>query len=367
MAGKSKGKKKPRTKAQKEATKRMLAGAAKARGEGGDSKKPKKAKASKAAKKPKRRIEQTTAIVRPGKKTQTIKVVMAAESPKKKGGGKKGKGGAMRRKGAMENALETKEIFVGGGTLLIGFLFGDFVDRMIATHALTASATPDPNGTTIYTDTPTTNGSAYDNLYNAAAVAAPMNGYRWLAALGGPFVLLGAARYGIRNATGRAALQFFAFGWLARGVGKGLVDLSAKLFGKYGTGQRIYDAEIRAAWAKSNNSKVQTMPTGAASAAGQPSGIPTSGLGAADVALLKGLVDGVNQQAAATERALAAMAAKPAPAPAAPQRPAPRAPQPSGFGAPAAPPAAPPPAAAAEPADDGEEYAPPVRLVRKRA
>ena len=61
-----------------------------------------------------------------------------------------------------------------------------FVDRMIATHALTA------NSDGSFADTPPTTGD-YPNLYNGTAIIAPMSLTRWAAGVGFVIIPFGAA------------------------------------------------------------------------------------------------------------------------------------------------------------------------------
>src|SRR4029077_4763184 len=70
--------------------------------------------------------------------------------------------------------------------------------------------------------------------------------------------------------TGRAALQFFGFGYGIRIVGKGLIDGLSMLTVHTGTGQRLYDGEMRAAVLKANNGNNQ---------ADALASLPSAGLG----------------------------------------------------------------------------------------
>lgn len=174
-----------------------------------------------------------------------------------------------RRDGAMENPLTGAEIFIGSVTGLAGFVFGDFVDRMLATHALTASGTTTTGTTTsTYTDTPPTSGD-YNGLYNATAICAPMDLTRWAAAVGVPAATLAIAHF-VEAPNFRAALQFFAFGYGARGIGKGLIDLIASATTTTELGQQLYDGEMRAAILQQNQGN-----TSAAALAN----LPSAGLG----------------------------------------------------------------------------------------
>jgi hypothetical protein len=156
----------------------------------------------------------------------------------------KRRGGGHRHRYAMENPLGGLELFVGSLTGLIGFGGADFVDRLIATHALTPKGTPTAAGIQLYMDTPPTTGS-YTGLYNPSAITAPMNLTRW--AVGGlmTVVPLGLAHY-VKGPVGRSSLQMFGFGAGIRILGKGLLDLLAMLTKNTSTGQRLYDGELRA-------------------------------------------------------------------------------------------------------------------------
>jgi hypothetical protein len=136
------------------------------------------------------------------------------------------------------------EYFTGGITFVGGFLASDVTDRGLATHALTDTNGKDANGNEVYSDTPPTTG-AYMNLYNSTAILAPYSASRWLVGGAVTVVSLGLAHF-IKAPVGRSAVQMFGFGWGARWLGKGLVDLLAKLLGKTSVGQRLYDAEMRA-------------------------------------------------------------------------------------------------------------------------
>ncbi len=210
-----------------------------------------------------------------------------------------------RRRGAMENPLGVGELMVGGLTGVIGFGVADVLDRFLATHALTDSGQKDANGFEVYTDTPPTSGN-YSGLYNATAILAPMDAVRWAAGIGLAAVPLVGAHF-IKSPTGRAALQFFGFGAGIRVVGKGLVDLSSMLLKKTSSGQRLYDAELRAQLAKAGPSKATGYPT-----------LPTAGLGAAPQAY--GFGCGCQRCSGAPAITPAAVST-PAPAPAVPQQP----------------------------------------------
>lgn len=177
----------------------------------------------------------------------------------RKGGHRSSKRGGRRQRYAMENPLGGLELFVGGLTGLIGFGGADFVDRIIATHALTPKGSPDASGVQLYMDTPPTDGS-YKGLYNPTAITAPMNLTRW--AVGGliTVVPLGLAHY-VTGPVGRSSLQMFGFGAGIRIVGKGLLDLLAMLTRKTAVGQRVYDGEMRAMALHAADGSEATLPS----------------------------------------------------------------------------------------------------------
>jgi colicin import membrane protein len=166
-----------------------------------------------------------------------------------------------RRRGAMENPLSGVELFIGSLLGLTGFAAGDLTDRLIATHALTGTAAP-------YTDTAPTTGS-YAGLLNPTAICAPMNLPRWANAVGVPAVGFVVAHF-VKGPVVRSALQFFAFGYGVRGVGKAVIDLLAKVTTNMPVGQRLYDGEMRAMLLKSGGG---TIPAGSVA-------LPSAGLGA---------------------------------------------------------------------------------------
>jgi DNA-binding protein HU-beta len=150
-----------------------------------------------------------------------------------------------RRRGALENPLSGIELFVGGLLGLTGFGIGDFTDRLLATHPLTDKNAKDPStGQELWADNPPTTGS-YAGLYNPTAIASPMDLPRWANAVLVPGTIFVVAHY-VKTPTFRSAMQFFAFGYGVRGLGKGIIDLMALISNKYGLGQRLYDGEMRA-------------------------------------------------------------------------------------------------------------------------
>ena len=178
--------------------------------------------------------------------------------------------GARRHRGyeyAMSNPLGGVEVFVGGLSALGGFMVADLVDRIIATHALTAKSSTDAAGHQLYADNPPTTGS-YIALFNPTAICAPMNLARWGAGLGMTVVPVVIAKW-IGNPMGRSVFQMWGFGAGMRILGKAGIDLVAKLSMWTQNGQRLYDGEMRA----------QVL----ASADQTPlASLPSAGLGAAD-------------------------------------------------------------------------------------
>jgi len=164
------------------------------------------------------------------------------------------------RKGyAMENPLSMTELFVGGVTMLLGAGSADVLDRFLATHALQDKNAKDANGNELYADPGADANSAYKGMFNAAAIAAPMDMKRWIAAVGivaAPLVVSGF----VKSGAGRSALQLFAFGALVRGGGKAAKDLIAKFTKTNPIGQRLFDAEMRAAALKAGDGSEASLP-----------------------------------------------------------------------------------------------------------
>jgi hypothetical protein len=181
------------------------------------------------------------------------------------------RGGKRRRRtGAMENPLSGVELFVGGILGVAGFGIGDFTDRLLATHPLTDKGTKDANGNELYADNPPATGS-YAGLFNPTAITSPMDLARWANAVLVPGTIFVVAHF-VRAPTFRSAMQFFAFGYGIRGLGKGVIDLMALVSTKFGLGQRLYDGEMRAMVLKDNNGNQQ---------ANALASLPAAGLGAA--------------------------------------------------------------------------------------
>jgi hypothetical protein len=150
-----------------------------------------------------------------------------------------------REKYAMENPLNGGELLVSLLTGVLGFAAEDFVDRLLATHALTDKGVLGSDGKTTYADSPATTGS-YAGLYNAAAVLAPMDLKRWGVGALMTFGPIGLAHV-VKSNMGRSALQMAGFGAGMRWLGKGVQDLAARFLGRTAVGARLLDGEARAA------------------------------------------------------------------------------------------------------------------------
>jgi len=172
------------------------------------------------------------------------------------------------RRNPSQYGLTGGELFVASIFGTLGFLGGDALDRFIATHALTDKGTKDANGNELYADNPPTSGS-YSGLFNPTAICAPMDLGRWAAGIGVPAVMFVTASF-VKAPMVRASMQFAAFGWGVRVVGKGAIDAIATLTKGMGTGQRLYDGEMRAAVLKANNGNQQ---------AADLASLPSAGLG----------------------------------------------------------------------------------------
>jgi hypothetical protein len=185
-----------------------------------------------------------------------------------------------RRHGAMENPLSGVELFVGSLFGLTGFAIGDLTDRFIATHALTLKSAATTTTPALYADNPPTTGS-YAGLFNPTAITSPMNLPRWANAVGAPALIFTVAHF-VKSPVARSSMQFFAFGYGVRGVGKGIMDLMAKVTTSFGLGQRLYDGEMRAQVLKANSGSNQAAALANLPAAGL--GQPTRQLAAAPCA-----------------------------------------------------------------------------------
>lgn len=162
---------------------------------------------------------------------------------------------------AMVNALTGTEIVIGAFTMTFWFMVTDFVDRLVATHALTDKGTKDASGHELYADTPPTSGD-YAGLFNATAICAPMNVWRWVVGLGGmtgvPFLI----SFAVSNDVGRSALQAASAGAGIRIVGKALIDLVAYITMWNPLGQQLYDGEMRAqVYASGNTDPLTSLPS----------------------------------------------------------------------------------------------------------
>jgi hypothetical protein len=185
--------------------------------------------------------------------------VVAAEKRRRRGRSR-------RRHGAMENPLSGVELFVGSLFGLTGFAIGDLTDRLIATHALTLKSAATTTTPALYADNPPTTGS-YAGLFNPTAITSPMNLPRWANAVGAPALIFTVAHF-VKSPVARSSMQFFAFGYGVRGVGKGIMDLMAKVTTSFGLGQRLYDGEMRAQVLKANSGSNQAAALANLPAAG---------------------------------------------------------------------------------------------------
>jgi hypothetical protein len=162
---------------------------------------------------------------------------------------------------AMVNALSGVEVVIGFGSALFWFMMTDLVDRLLATHALTDKGTKDASGHELYADTPPTSGD-YAGLFNATAICAPMNVWRWLVGLGGMTGVPLLISFAVSNDVGRASLQSASFGAGIRIVGKALIDLVAYVTMWNPIGQQLYDGEMRSqVMASGNTDPLASLPS----------------------------------------------------------------------------------------------------------
>jgi hypothetical protein len=252
-----------RTAAQRAATRKMIA--ANRGRSSGKSPKRKKSKKRKSAKRSSSRRRPT----RGKRRARAVITVSASE----RRGRRRRRG---RRHGALENPLSGVELFIGTLTGLAGFGTADVVDRIIATHSLTATTV----GTmTTYTDVPPTSNPAqgtkatYGSLFNATAVCAPMDWKRWLAGLAIAGFPIWIGHY-IPAPVGRSSLQFFGFGALMRVAGKGLIDMTAALTKSNKTGMQLYAGEQRAAAVYANDGSAGSLPMQSPTGLGRPALAP---------------------------------------------------------------------------------------------
>lgn len=168
-----------------------------------------------------------------------------------------------RRKGyAMENPLSAVELVVGGLTMLVGAGAADVLDRFLATHALQVNDAANVGKVQGAIQDNGAPDGAYKGLFNAAAIEAPMDWKRWLGGAGVVLVPFAASGM-VKSGAGRSALQLFSFGALVRVGGKAAKDLVAKLTKTTATGQRLYDASMRAAALKAGDgSEASLVSTG---------------------------------------------------------------------------------------------------------
>jgi hypothetical protein len=171
------------------------------------------------------------------------------------------------RRNPSQYGLTGGELIVASIFGTIGFLAGDAVDRGLATHQLTDKGTKDPTtGQELFADTPPTTG-AYAGLFNPTAICAPMDAKRWIVGLLVPAATFAVAA-AVKAPMARASMQFAAFGYGVRVVGKGAIDALAVLTKGTSVGLRLYDGEARASVLKANNGNQQAPELGLFPAAG---------------------------------------------------------------------------------------------------
>ena len=147
----------------------------------------------------------------------------------------------------MENPLTGRELAWGVPSSLVWFLVTDMSDRFWATHPLTAKGSTDASGHALYADVPVTAATwktGYPGVYNPTAICAPMNLIRWGSGVVMIALPLGVARF-VEHPLARSMLQAAGYGAILRIGGKAFIDLIAKLAMWTGTGQRLYDGEMR--------------------------------------------------------------------------------------------------------------------------
>lgn len=181
---------------------------------------------------------------------------------------------------AMVNALSGVEVVIGFGSMVVWFMVTDFVDRLLATHALTDKGTKDAAGHELYADNPPTTGD-YAGLFNATAICAPMNVWRWVVGLVGMTGVPLAISFAVSNDVGRASLQAASFGAGIRIVGKALIDLVAYVTMWTPMGQQLYDGEMRAqVYASGDTTPLASLPsTGLGKAEKAGTGAPANDAG----------------------------------------------------------------------------------------
>lgn len=173
---------------------------------------------------------------------------------------------------AMVNALTGVEVVFGGISGIVWFMVTDFVDRVLATHALTDKGTKDASGHELYADNPPTTGS-YAGLFNATAICAPMDVTRWLVgALVMTALPLGIS-FAIPNDIVRSCFQAAAGGAGIRIFGKAAIDLVAYITMWNPIGQQLYDGEMRAqVYASGNTDPLASLPSSGLGKVDKPAG-----------------------------------------------------------------------------------------------
>jgi hypothetical protein len=191
----------------------------------------------------------------------SLRNLKKARSALRHGGRRRGHRARETYMEAMANALSGVEVVIGFGSALFWFMVTDFVDRILATHALTDKGTKDAGGHELYADTPPTSGD-YAGLFNATAICAPMNVWRWLVGLGGMTGVPLLISFAVSNDVGRSSLQAASFGAGIRIVGKALIDLVAYVTMWNPIGQQLYDGEMRSqVMASGNTDPLASLPS----------------------------------------------------------------------------------------------------------
>jgi hypothetical protein len=200
-----------------------------------------------------------------------------------------------RRKGhARENpAVDWMEMAFGLFSGVLGFAGADVLDRVLATHTLVATdgVTPLAQNVTAagqVMDNPPTSGD-YANLFNATAIAAPMNLPRWGAGLALGLLPIGIGTIWVVDPYGRTFLQMFGTGAVLRTVGKGLIDWVAQLTKFTPIGMQLFDGEMTAAALQANDQTTIAMLPSTGFAAGGGAAAAQTGTPAAGSAGVPGM------------------------------------------------------------------------------
>jgi hypothetical protein len=163
--------------------------------------------------------------------------------------------------GAAENPIGIVDGLIAGGSTALGYGLGWGLDAWLATHALSPVTGADGK-VTAYNDVAPVDGS-YPNMSNAAAIAAPMDWKRWLAAGGtiiGPIVI--ALPLHASWPKVHAFVTFLGVGSLVRVFVKGGSDLLAYALKQTTFGQRFFATQIRAQALKGNDTATLALTAG---------------------------------------------------------------------------------------------------------